>query len=98
MTTSGEQTELPLRLSPPGDTVAINARCTLRRQGCLRVVSVAGLPMHHWETGDRLGEGYAIVNLLQCGYAQQREIARAFGCTPRTVRRLQRRYEMAGVG
>lgn len=97
MRTASQQMELPLRLSPPGDTVAINARCSLRRQGCLRVVSVAGLPMHHWVTGERLGESYAIVNLLQCGYAQQAEIARAFGCTTRTVRRAQRRYEMAGA-
>jgi len=61
------------------------------------MVSVAGLPMHQWVAGDRLGESYAIVNLLQCGYAQQTEVARAFGYTTRTVRRLQRRYELDGA-
>ena len=96
MTTTTQQIELPLRLTSHRETVHINARCTLRRQGALRVVSVAGLPVHHWSAGDRMGEGYALVNLLQCGYAQQTEIARAFGYSTRTVRRLQRRFEMAG--
>ena len=95
-TTTTQQIEFPLRLTSHRETVHINGRCTLRRQGTLRVVSVAGLPMHHWSAGDRMGEGYALVNLLQCGYAQQTEIARAFGYSTRTVRRLQRRFEMAG--
>ena len=38
-----------------------------------------------------------MVNLLQCGHAEQTEVARAFGRSTRTVRRLQRRYETAGV-
>jgi len=61
------------------------------------VVSVAGIPMHHWAQGDRIAEAHAMVNLLQCGQAEQTEVARAFGCSTRTVRRLQRRYEIAGV-
>jgi len=97
MKTSSQQVELPLRLSSVGDTVPINARCSLKREGSLRMVSVAGLPMHQWVAGDRLGESYAIVNLIQCGYAQQTEVARAFGSTTRTVRRLQRRHELAGA-
>lgn len=97
MTTTIQQIELPLRLSFPRDTVLINARCTLRRQGALRLVSVAGLPMHHWAASDRIAEAYAMVSLLQCGYAEQTEVARAFGCSTRTVRRLQRRYEIAGI-
>ena len=97
MTTTIQQIELPLRLSFPRDTVLINARCTLRRQGALRLVSVAGLPMHHWTAGDRTAEAYAMVSLLQCGYAEQTEVAQAFECSTRTVRRLQRRYEIAGM-
>jgi len=97
MTTTTQQIELPLLLTSRRETVHINARCVLRRQGALRVVSVAGLPMHHWAAGDHIAEGYALVNLLQCGYAQQTEIARAFGYATRTVRRLQHRYEIAGI-
>ena len=94
MTPTNQQIELPLCLSFPRDTVPINARCTLRRQGTLRLVSVAGLPMHHWAEGDRIAEAYAMVSLLQCGYAEQTEVARAFGYSTRTVRRLQRRHEI----
>lgn len=97
MRTKSKQIEFSLPVSSSPETIAINARCVLRRQGMLRVISVAGLPMHHWAADDHLGESYAIVNLLQCGYARQTEIARAFGCTTRTIRRLQRRYEMAGA-
>ncbi len=97
MKTTGDQIEFSLPVSSAPETVAINARCTLRRQGMARVVSVAGLPMHHWAADDHVGEGYAIVNLLQCGYARQTEIARAFGYTTRTLRRLQRRFEMGGT-
>ena len=63
----------------------------------MRLVSVAGLPMHHWAESDQIAEAYAIVSLLQYGYAEQAEVARAFGCSTRTVRRLQRRYEIAGT-
>jgi transposase len=97
MTTTARQMELSLALSSSPDTVAINGRCVLRRQGVLRVVSVAGIPVHHWAHGDRIGEAHAMVNLLQCGHAEQAEVTRAFGCSTRTVRRLQRRYELAGV-
>jgi len=69
----------------------------LRREGGARVVTVAGLPMHHWTVGDRVAEAYAMVSLMLCGYADQHEVARAFGCSSRTVRRHQRRYEHAGI-
>jgi hypothetical protein len=97
MKTTARQTELSLPVSSSRETVAINARCVLRRQGEVRVVSVAGIPMHHWVEGDRIAQAHAMVNLLQCGHAEQTEVARAFGCSTRTVRRLQRRYEVAGV-
>jgi len=61
------------------------------------VVSVAGIPIYHWVEGDWIAQAHAIVNLLQCGHAEQTEVARAFECSTRTVRRLQRRYEVAGV-
>ncbi len=97
MTFVNQQIELPLPDSPPFNTVAINGRCTLRREGRLRVVSVAGLPMHHWTDGDWMAETYAMVSLVRCGYADQNEVARAFGCSTRTLRRCQRRYEAGGM-
>ena len=89
--------ELPLLEFPSPDTVTINGRCTLRRQGDARMVCVAGLAMHHWIAGDQMAERYAMVNLVQCGYADQNEVARAFGCTTRTLRNYQHRYEIGGI-
>jgi transposase len=94
---ANEQPELPLSGPPPSGTAAINARCTLRCEGDLCCVCVAGLPMHHWKAGDRMAELYAMVNLVQCGYADQNDVARAFGYTARTLRNHQRRYESAGM-
>ena len=53
--------------------------------------------MHHWMDGDRMAEAYAMISLKQCGYADQKEIASAFGYSPRTLRRYQNRYEVGGA-
>ena len=97
MPTPSEQPELPLPQPRPSDTIAINGRCTLRQDGKLRLVCVAGLVMHHWTVGDQTAEAYAMVSLVHCGYADQNEVARAFGYSPRTLRRRQRRWEEGGL-
>ena len=76
---------------------AINARCSLLTEDELRVVRTAGLPFAHWMAGDRMAEAQAMVNLVAWGWADQVEVARAFGCSTRTVRRHQRRYEDGGL-
>ncbi|MDO9555733.1 MAG: helix-turn-helix domain-containing protein, partial [Atribacterota bacterium] len=38
-----------------------------------------------------------MVSLVLCGYADQNEVARAFGCSTRTLRRHQHRYEVGGM-
>ena len=92
-----KQLELPLPELAPSNTIIINERCTLRKEENLRVVSVAGLPMHHWVNGDKMAEAYAMLSLVQCGYANQKEVARAFGYTTRTLRYHQKRYEAGGM-
>jgi DNA-binding CsgD family transcriptional regulator len=77
---------------------AINARCVLRAEGDLRVVFVAGMPIAHFASGDRVGQAYAMVTLVEHGWASQVETARAFGCSERTVRRIQERFEQSGLG
>ena len=79
------------------DTVAINARCTLRTKDGHRVVLVAGIPMAHFGISDRMAEAYAMVTLIDQGWADQVEVARAFGCSTRSVRRMQRRFEEGGL-
>jgi transposase len=40
---------------------------------------------------------YAMVNLVGQGWASQRDVARVFGCSVRTVRRDQQRFEDGGL-
>ena len=92
-------TQLALGLPPSAASTAvvINGRATLRVEGEQRVVVVAGLPVHHYGVGDEVAEAYAMVFLVDSGFAQQHEVARAFGCSVRTVRRHQRRYAEGGM-
>ena len=82
---------------PETASVAINSRCWLRRVGRQQVVSVCGLPWSHFAVGDRLAEAYAMVSLVEQGHALQTEVAQAFGCDVRTVRRHLRRFEQGGL-
>jgi len=69
MELANNQPELPLLQSPACDIIMINGRCTLRREGEARMVCVAGSAMHHWMAGDPMAERYAMVSLVQSGYA-----------------------------
>jgi hypothetical protein len=87
-------TQLALALpssASSSNTVVINARCTLRVQEDQRVIVVAGLPVHHYRADDVVAEAYAMVLLVEAGFAQQTEVARAFARSERTVRRYQQR-------
>jgi transposase len=77
--------------------VVINARCVLRTADAHRAVLVAGMPIAHFALGDRMAEAYAMVTLVDDGWADQVEVARAFGCSTRTVRRAQQRFEDGGL-
>jgi transposase len=95
--TSDEGVLFPAPAGPAEGVVVINARCRVQaREGC-HVVSVSGLPMAHFAAGDRVGETYAMVSLVDLGWARQSEVGRAFGCDVRTVRRYQRRFEEGGL-
>lgn len=79
------------------DVVIINDRCVVRVEGPRRIVVVAGVPLAHFVAGDRMAEAYAMVSLVEQGWADQTDVARAFGCSPRTVRRCQRRFDEGGL-
>jgi prepilin-type processing-associated H-X9-DG protein len=91
--------QISLQLPSPrtAGEVVINARCMLRMEDNQRVVVVAGMPVHHYNTEDEVAEAYAMVFLAESGFALQKEIAKAFGCSERTVRRHQRRYARGGM-
>jgi transposase len=77
--------------------VVINARCSLRIEARQRVIVVNGLPVHHYRAEDAVAEAYAMVFLVESGFAQQTDVARAFGRSVRTVRRHQGRYAQGGM-
>src|ERR1017187_6435354 len=91
------QLALALPSWAPSNTLVINARCTLRVEEHQRVIVVGGLPVHHYGSDDAVAEAYAMVLLVDSGFAQQTEVARAFGKSERTVRRHQVRYAQAGM-
>jgi prepilin-type processing-associated H-X9-DG protein len=51
----------------------------------------------HYDVTDHAAEECAMVTLFEAGYADQNDIAQAFGCTPRTLRRYQERIESGGL-
>ena len=93
----GKQQDLPLPAPAPSETIHVNERCTVRREGEHRVVLVAGLPFHHYATTDAVAAAYARVMLVESGYATQPELARAFACSDRSIRRELVRYRADGM-
>ena len=91
------QLALALPCAALPNSVVINARCSLRVEEDQRVIVVAGLPVHHYRADDAVAEAYAMVFLVESGFAQQTEVARAFERSERTVRRHQQRYTQGGM-
>ena len=90
------QAEFPFP-SAPEDCRVINDRCLLRTQEGRRVVMVAGVVCEQYALGDRAAEAHAMVQLVETGWADQNDVARAFGCSARKIRRDQRRFEDGGM-
>ena len=91
------QQALALPLPAASNTVVINARCSLRIEAGQRVIVVAGLPVHHYRAEDAVAEAYAMVFLVESGFAQRTDVARAFARSVRSVRRYQGRYAQGGM-
>jgi predicted RecB family nuclease len=81
----------------PECTCSVNDRCLVRTQNGHRVVIASGVVLAQYAVGDHMAESYAMVNLVNQGLANQTDVARAFGCSTRTVRRHQRRFEDGGL-
>lgn len=77
--------------------VAINSQCMHQTGGGRRVVVVRGVTIAQDAVGDRMAEARAMVSLVTGGLARQKDVARAFRVTERTVRRHERRFEEGGL-
>jgi len=91
-----QQDLFPESVLPAGTTV-INDRCLLRTEHDFRIVLVSGIVLLQYAADDRMAEAYAMVSLVQQGWAAQKEVARSFGYSVRSVRRYQRRFESGGL-
>jgi len=81
----------------PESLHVINERCQVRTRDGHRIVSVAGMPWAQYAIGDSMSEAHAMVSLIEQGWADQNDVARAFGYSVRTARRFQRRFESGGL-
>lgn len=77
--------------------VVVNDRVTVHTNGGQRVVVVDGVIVQSFAVADRAAEAYAMVFLVETDYADQKSVARAFGCATRTLRRHQQRYDEGGL-
>jgi len=84
-------------LRNPEHLWVINDRCLVRTQDGHRVVWVSGIVLAQYAVGDRMAEALAMVSLVEQGWAEQSQVARVFGCSVRTVRRHQQRFEDGGL-
>lgn len=91
------QAELFPPPSTEGGLVIINDRCLLRTHDEHRLVIVSGIVLAQYVVTDRIAEAYARVALVEQGWADQNDVARAFACSVRTLRREQRRFEQGGL-
>jgi len=94
---SPEQQVLLEFCAPPPGVIIVNDRVCLRTEGSRRVVLVHGVIVAHYDISDRAAEEYAMLNLLGSEYADQKEIARAFVCSTRSIRRYEQRFEWGGL-
>jgi transposase len=96
MTENTGQIEL-FEARPDDGVVVINERCRKRTLDGHCVVTVAGMTLTQFDESDSLAEMHAMVMLVQQSWAMQKEVAKAFRCSERRVRRLQRRFEAGGL-
>ena len=81
----------------PEGTCVINHRCLLSIQGERCLVIVSGVVIAQYQFGDAMAEAYAMVTLVEQGWADQIDVARVFGRSTRSVRRYQQRFEAGGL-
>ncbi len=85
------------RSDDPDAAEIINDRCLIRTRHAQRLVIVSGIVLAQYAVEDRMAEAHAMVSLVEQGWADQNDVARAFACSARTLRRHQQRFEDGGL-
>ena len=94
---SGACDDLFPHVRNPEGTLIINDRCLVKTQGDRRAVIVCGVVVAHYQLQDHMAEAYAMVNLVEQGWADQNDVARVFGRSARSVRRYEERFAAGGL-
>ena len=97
---AGDQNQHDLFPKPSGAehaVVVVNDRCLIRTQHGHRLVIVSGIVLAQYAVDDRMAAAHAMVSVVEQGWANQNDVARAFARSPRTLRRYQRRVETGGL-
>ncbi len=92
-----DQRDLFPKPSPDETAVVVNDRCLIRTQHGHRLVIVSGIVLAQFAVDDRMAEAHAMVSLVEQGWADQNDVARAFARSARSLRRDQRRVETGGL-
>jgi len=77
--------------------IPVSDSCYLQVDGDSRVVVIHGMPVLPFQNNDRVLRAYVMLSLVDQGWASQVQVARAFECTDRTVRRHKQRFEKGGL-
>lgn len=77
--------------------ITINDICYLHVENDSRVVVINGMPVMPFQANDCALRAYVMLSLVDQGWATQRQVARAFDCTTRTVRRHKLRFAQSGL-
>jgi transposase len=83
--------------TPPSGVLVVNDRVSIHTEGLRRVILVHGVIVAHYDKNDHSAEEYAMLTLLNSGYAEPEQIANAFKCSSRSVRRYSERFESGGL-
>ena len=97
MNSSSDQSDLFPGFVPAPQMVFVNDRVSFQTEANQRVILVHGVVHSHYSLADRTAEAYAVVKLYESGYADQNDLARAFGYSTRTLRRFQQRLHRGGL-
>ena len=97
MTLNPDQEHLFTDPSPRPGTAFVNERVSFQTEDQQRVILVHGIVFAHYSLQDRAAEAYSLVKLFESGYADQNDLARCFGYSPRTLRRFQGRLQSGGL-
>src|SRR5207253_2732130 len=84
MNSSPDQSDLFPGFVPAPQMVFVNDRVSFQTEAKQRVILVHGVAYSHYSLEDRIAEAYALVKLYESGYADQNDLARAFGYSTRT--------------